>query len=267
MRRTKIFLQVVVGSALVVLPGIVAAQSGSSFFASAARGTSVAIVNPVRQEIKPFEFGALVQGGFGLTQNRGGYKFFMAGVRAGKVLTGNFGRGVLLGNFEYAVEVFPIWQSHTPTFQRQTCVSITGSSGAPQASCSVPYSVGGTFTGVSVTPIILRWNFAGTRRIAPWMQGAGGLIWTNHKYPAVGGPPVSAGGITNSSIGNNGSNNDSSVWNFTPQFGVGAHYFVSANRSIDVGANAIHISSASLGDKNPGVNASVQFTVGYSWWK
>jgi len=48
---------------------------------------------------------------------------------------------------------------------------------------------------------------------------------------------------------------------------VGLHYFVSANRSIDIGANAIHISSASLGDKNPGVNASVQFTVGYSWWK
>ena len=39
------------------------------------------------------------------------------------------------------------------------------------------------------------------------------------------------------------------------------------DRSIDFSANAVHVSSASLGDKNPGVNASVQFTIGYSWWK
>jgi hypothetical protein len=57
------------------------------------------------------------------------------------------------------------------------------------------------------------------------------------------------------------------VFNFTPQFGVGVHYFLHGDRSIDFGANAIHISSASLGDKNPGVNASVQFSLGYSWWK
>jgi hypothetical protein len=150
---------------------------------------------------------------------------------------------------------------------RQNCVTIAGPGGVQQASCSAPFTVGGTFTGASITPIILRWNFAGTRRWAPWVQGAGGLLWTDHKYPAFGGPPISTGGVTNSTLGDNGPNDDTSVWNFTPQFGVGAHYFVSGKRSIDFGANAIHISSASLGDKNPGVNASVQFTVGYSWWK
>jgi len=60
---------------------------------------------------------------------------------------------------------------------------------------------------------------------------------------------------------------NTSVWNFAPQFGIGVHYFTRPNRSIDFGANAVHISSASLGDKNPGVNAGVQFTAGYSWWK
>jgi hypothetical protein len=49
--------------------------------------------------------------------------------------------------------------------------------------------------------------------------------------------------------------------------GVGFHYFLRPRRSIDFSANAVHISSASLGDKNPGVNASVQFSVGYTWWK
>ena len=85
------------------------------------------------------------------------------------------------------------------------------------------------------------------------------MLWTNHKYPAFGGPPYT--------VQNDGPNADASVWNFTPQGGVGLHYFVKPRRSIDFGANAIHISSASLGDKNPGVNASVQFTLGYSWWK
>ena len=74
-------------------------------------------------------------------------------------------------------------------------------------------------------------------------------------------------GFSISTLGDNGPNDETSVWNFTPQFGVGVHYFTRPKRSIDFGANAIHISSASLGDKNPGVNASVQFTLGYSWWK
>jgi len=212
-----------------------------------------------------FEWGVQAQGGVGVTEDRSSFKFFMAGLHAGKVLTTNVGGGWWRGNFEYAVEVFPIWQSYTPVGQRQICTPIAGSPGL--ANCSAPYKVGGTFTGASVTPIILRWNFAGTQRFAPWVQGAGGVVWTNHKYPAVGGPPVNSGGVTNSSIGDNSANVDTSVWNFTPQFGIGLHYFVHPRRSIDFGANAVHVSSASLGDKNPGVNASVQFTVGYTWWK
>jgi hypothetical protein len=174
------------------------------------------------------------------------------------------------GNFEYAVEVFPIWQSYTPLMQRQNCAPAVP--GSVTYECSTIFNVGGTFTGVSITPTVFRWNFAGTRRLAPWVQGAGGVLWTNHKYPAFGGPPYcSPGPCSDTNPGetliNNIASANTSVWNFTPQFGVGAHYFMRPNRSIDIGANAIHISSASLGDKNPGVNASVQFTVGYSWWK
>lgn len=207
----------------------------------------------------PLELGALVQSGFGVTEDRGSFKFLLAGAHAGKVLTDNHGPGFLRGNFEYAVEVFPFWQSYTPKFQRETCVSPVVPIGGSAFSCSEPYTVGGTFTGISVTPIILRWNLVGSRRISPWVQGAGGLIWTNHKYPAFGGPPYNPI--------NDGTNSDTSIWNFTPQFGVGAHYFIRPRRSIDFGANAVHISSASLGDKNPGVNASVQFSLGYTWWK
>ena len=57
------------------------------------------------------------------------------------------------------------------------------------------------------------------------------------------------------------------MFNFSPQGGGGFHYFLRDKRSIDVGVNGVHISSASLGDRNPGVNASVQVQIGYTYWK
>jgi hypothetical protein len=233
--------------------------SSSSEGGAAVAGQAVsAAVNPFSgPSVRlPFEYGVIAQGGFGITEDRGGFKFLMAGVHAGKVLYRHDKPGLLDGNFEYAVELFPYWQSFTPKFQRANCVAIPNST---EIACSPLYTVGGTFTGASITPIILRWNIASKGRFAPYVQGAGGLLWTNHKYPAFGSPILN--------LTNDGPNTDASVWNFTPQGGVGLHYFLSPGRSIDFGANAVHISSASLGDKNPGVNASVQFSVGYTFWK
>ena len=249
-----------IGIALGLLPGVAAAQ------ASVDIGSLPTVTNPVRERVKPLEFGVHAQGGVGVTEDRGSFRFFMVGVHAGKVLTATEGPGMWRGNFEYGVEAFPLWQSYTPASLRQNCVYVPAF-GTEESSCSAAFTIGGRFTGISITPIILRWNFAGTRHFAPWAQGAGGLLWTDHKYPAFGGPPVAPAGLSLTSFGNNAANDDTSVWNFTPQFGVGVHYFLHADRSIDLGANAIHISSASLGDKNPGVNASVQFSLGYSWWK
>ncbi len=220
------------------------------------------VESPARQEANtmPWEYGALFQGGFGLTEDRNSFKFFSAGAHLGKVLTPELGTGPLRGNFEYAVEFFPYWQSFTPKFQRINCPASTGPQGVNPNTCSAPYTVGGTFSGVSVTPIILRWNFTHGQRWMPWIQGAGGVVWTNHKYPAYGN--------TNpQDVNETGPGSDTSVWNFTPQFGIGTHYFLKPKRSLDFSANAVHISSASLGDRNPGVNASVQLSVGYSWWK
>ena len=204
----------------------------------------------------PWNYGVLVQGGNGL-QDRTGYKFLLAGGHVGKVLTGEFGPGLLKGNFEYAVEVFPFWQSYTPYFQRISCP--TGATLASQ--CSAPYTLGGTYRGASITPVIFRWNFTGVgKRWMPWFQGAGGVLYTTKKYPPVG--DLNAADPTQT-----GPASDTSVWNFTPQMGIGAHYFLKPKRSLDFSANAVHISSASLGDKNPGVNTGVQFSAGYSWWK
>jgi lipid A 3-O-deacylase len=116
---------------------------------------------------------------------------------------------------------------------------------------------GGAFRGVSLTPVILRWNFlTHRRRVQPWFQAAGGLIYTTHKFP----PNV----LSNPAEGIDGG---TSVWNFAPQGGGGLHFFVGARKSIDLGVNGVHISSASLGDRNPGVNSSIQVQVGYTFWR
>ena len=199
---------------------------------------------------RPWEYGAFFAGGVGVG-DRSDFSFTNAGARAGKVLSDAALPGLLRGQFEYAAELMPYWQSFTPAPNVHDAHVLLPGGGS--AFIPVPYN-GGTFTGISVTPIILRWDLRAGRRFSPFLQGAGGLLWTNHKYPPDIIVPKGVPGRT-------------SVWNFTPQFGVGAHYFLKNKQSIDIGANAIHISSASLGDRNPGVNASVQFQIGYSWWK
>ena len=237
------------GFAVAMLAGVLPFAAGAQMTPNEAPVVAVA-------KRTPWEMGAIFQGGKGITDQRDDFQFFMAGGHLGKVLTPELGSGLFKGNFEYAVELFPYWQSNTPKFQRYSC---TATPTPAVINCVGPYTVGGTFHGASVTPIILRWNFTHGRRVMPWVQAAGGVLWTNHKYPAYGQGPVN--------LQNDGPNSDASVWNFTPQGGVGLHYFVKPNRSVDFSANGVHISSASLGDRNPGVNASVQFSVGYTWWK
>jgi lipid A 3-O-deacylase len=251
------------GRAQLVASSDSSSLSGSDAAATQATTPSVASTATVEEtpfhragKKLPIEFGALVQGGVGVTEDRGGFKFLMAGVHFGKVLYQNNAQGMWRGNFELANEIFPYWQSFTPRIQRANCTAIPNTN---NINCSPLFTVGGTYSGISLTPGILRWNFAGSRRVSPWVQGAGGLLWTNHKYPPFGSTILN--------LNNDGPNAETSVWNFTPQFGVGFHYFIKPRRSIDFSANAVHISSASLGDKNPGINASVQFSLGYSFWK
>ena len=234
-------------AALLLLPVAASAQ------ATQTADTSLDGMHSGRQ---PWEMGVLFQGGKGVTDHRDDFQFFLAGAHLGKVLTPEIGHGALRGDFEYAVELFPYWQSNTPKFQRYLC---TGTPNPDVFNCSPPYTVGGTFHGLSFTPIMLRWNFTRYRKVMPWVQAAGGVLWTNHKYPAYGQGPVN--------LTNDGYDADASVFNFTPQGGIGLHWFVNDRHSVDLSANGVHISSASLGDRNPGVNASVQFSVGYTWWK
>lgn len=194
-----------------------------------------------------WEFGPFVNLGNGFG-NRDRYHFLALGVQAGKILTPVVHlRGPLSGQLEYGVNLMPFWQAYTPAPYTKT-VTANGKTYVQQYG-------GGTFTGLSLTPLILRWNFAThTRRFQPWFQAAGGLIYTTHKFP----PDV---------LVPHGTPGGTSVFNFSPQGGFGFHYFLRPGRSLDLGVNAVHISSSSLGDKNPGVNASIQVQIGYTFWK
>jgi lipid A 3-O-deacylase len=203
-------------------------------------------VTQVRKE-RSWEFAPFANYGNGIGGDRSNYRFFFAGVEAGKVLTPPIHAGILSGQFQYAVNIIPFWQAYTPAPHLQTFVF--------QGVTYQQLVGGGTYTGASLTPVIFRWNFlTHSQRVQPWFQAAGGLIYTTHKFP----PDV---------LVPHGSPGGTSVWNFSPQGGVGVHYFTRAKRSIDLGVNAVHISSASLGDRNPGVNASIQVQVGYTFWR
>ena len=191
--------------------------------------------------------------GFG---NRDQYRFLSAGVEVGKILTPVLGKRWWSGQFEYAGNIMPLWQAYTPAPHdvQIACVDPSGQ----LTTCPWPFG-GGTYRGVSITPVIFRWNFNTHRRkVQPWFQAAGGLIYTTHKFPPNylsdpnTTPPVDGG---------------TCVFNFSPQGGGGIRIFTREKRSIDIGVNGVHISSASLGDRNPGVNASIQIQVGYTFWK
>lgn len=204
--------------------------------------------NPVAevQKARSWEYGPFLNGGFGLG-NRDNFQFFSLGVEAGKVITPVIPAGIFSGQFQFAANLMPLWQAYTPGPHEQSFLYPGGYFVAPDG--------GGTYTGVSLTPVILRWNFLSrSKRFQPWFQGAGGLIYTTHKFPPDELVPHGTPGGT-------------SVFNFSPQGGGGVHYFIHPRRSIDLGVNAVHISSASLGDRNPGVNASIQVQLGYTFWK
>lgn len=104
-----------------------------------------------------------------------------------------------------------------------------------------------TINGFAANPVILKWSFVGTpqRRITPFFLMTGGLVVTNKNFPP----------------------GDTNTLNFTPGFGFGAHFFTKPRQAITADVRAIHISNATLGNHNPGVNASLQMSIGYTWFK
>jgi len=97
----------------------------------------------------------------------------------------------------------------------------------------------------SVNPVVLKWNWVANRKITPYFAAEGGLLLSTKDIPLP----------------------DSSSINFTPGGAFGIYIHRGEKRAIDLSAHITHISNASLGDHNPGINATMQFRVGYTWFK
>ncbi len=184
------------------------------------------------------EVGPWVGGGVGLGASSD-WKFFNAGLRLGKVLTDEIGTGPLRGNFEFNGDIIPVymvWQPEAIAFP------------IPDQPGKIIYGLTGRrqrVYGYSFNPVVLTWNFTRGKRIVPFFSAEGGLLVTRKDVPYP----------------------DTSNVNFTPGGAFGAHFLVKQNRAITVSGHVTHISNASLGDHNPGVNASIQFRIGYTWFK
>jgi hypothetical protein len=81
---------------------------------------------------------------------------FDLGVRLGKTLTQDHGRGFLRGNFEYAVDLLPVYEIHQTS-----------------------WVYGGGFN-----PINLKWNFTSAKHVTPYLELGGGTLFSTHDVPA-----------------------------------------------------------------------------------
>ena len=163
-------------------------------------------------------FGVLADGGSGL-YNRDNVQMVRAGVRVGRVMTGELGKGFLRGTFELDAEIMPVdyilWSGYRDVY------------------------------GIGINPVVMKWNFTRGRKLIPYFLAQGGTLWSAHKVPP----------------------GDTSRFNFISGPGVGFNYFLKPGRSVNFDFRAFHLSNASLGDHNPGINSSLEVSIGYNWWK
>jgi hypothetical protein len=95
----------------------------------------------------------------------------------------------------------------------------------------------------AVNPFIAKWNFTGGKRVSPYLAAVGGVLFSSSNLPP----------------------GDTSQVNFTSGAELGAQWFQHERNSLDFAVKIYHLSNASIGNQNPGINGAVQFMVGYTW--
>lgn len=158
--------------------------------------------------------------------------FAGAGVRFGRVLTGENGSGWRRGTLEYDIDLTPVEIYHLPS------VAAHGN-GLNIITPAKTYYTGG------FNPFVVKWNFTGGQRWVPYASVEGGIVFSNGDLPQ----------------------GDTANVNFTSGAAFGLHRFVSSGNAWTFQGKIFHLSNASLGPHNPGINAAVQFKIGYTWFK
>ena len=95
----------------------------------------------------------------------------------------------------------------------------------------------------AIDPFVAKWNFTGGKTVSPYLAAVGGVLFSSSNLPP----------------------GDTSQVNFTSGAEMGMQWFRQSKNSIDFAVKIYHLSNASLGTKNPGINGAVQFMVGYTW--
>ena len=101
---------------------------------------------------------------------------------------------------------------------------------------------GGQYAG-GINPFIAKWNFTSPCKVAPYIAAVGGVLFSTRNLPP----------------------GDTAQINFTSGAEVGVQMFGKERNSWDLAVKAYHLSNASIGNHNPGINASLQFMLGYTW--
>jgi hypothetical protein len=97
----------------------------------------------------------------------------------------------------------------------------------------------------SINPVVLKWNWTANRKIVPYFAAEGGMLISQRDIPQP----------------------DTENFNFTPGGAFGIYLHRSPKSALDLSLHITHISNASLGDHNPGINATALFRIGYTWFK
>jgi lipid A 3-O-deacylase len=95
-------------------------------------------------------------GGHSASGGVGNIATWNLGLRYGWILTGLHGPSFLRGQFEYAVDVAPVYWIFEP---------------------------GGTAYGLVLDPIALKWDFRQRGRVVPYLEASGGTLFTSRRVP------------------------------------------------------------------------------------
>lgn len=106
----------------------------------------------------PWDIGLWFGGGVSVPGGTTDTQTINAGVRLGKVLTGDHGGGFARGNFEWSADLMPLYYVVQP---------------------------GQNAYGAGFNPVNLKWNFTSHDRVVPYLELGGGVLFTNNNVPAI----------------------------------------------------------------------------------
>jgi len=106
----------------------------------------------------PWELGVWASGGFSVPGGTQDTKVIDAGVRLGKVLTGDHFGSFVRGDFEYSGDLIPVYYVLQP---------------APALNAY----------GAAFNPVNLKWNFTRSAHTIPFLELGSGVLFSNHVVP------------------------------------------------------------------------------------